>query len=132
MTQSTTTQIHLHSRFTLHAIAWVLLVGWAIFAQNPQSAQPQIAPTKLSLRAEIVLSPEFCATRRRQSPALKDVLNVGKATCAQLYAALVPVFSDLTKLESVPTAGNGAAHITLIPRFVDISATQHPFRPSSQ
>jgi hypothetical protein len=57
---------------------------------------------------------------------------VGKPTCAQLYAALVPVFSDLTRLETMPTAGNSTAQVTLIPRFVDISATQHPFRPSSQ
>jgi hypothetical protein len=86
----------------------------------------------LPLKAALVLSPEFCATKKRQSLALKDVLNVGKAACSQLFAELLPVFTDLNRMESAPSAGSGAAQMILIPKFVDINATQQPFRPSSQ
>ena len=56
---------------------------------------------------------------------------MGKATCAQLYEGLAPIFSDLRKLDKAPDAGTNTAQIILIPRFVDISATQQPLLPSS-
>ena len=107
------------------------MIGSAMFAQNTEARQ-SAAPGKLSLRAEIVLSPEFCAARKRQSLALKDVLHTGKATCAQLYDALTPIFSDLKRVEKVSAAGTSTAQLTLIPKFADVSATQQPFLPSSQ
>jgi hypothetical protein len=107
-----------------------LLAGLNLFAQTP--AASQTAPNVLALRAELVLSQEFCATKKRQSIAIKDVLNVGKAACAQLYEALVPIFTDLKRIEKKSPPGNSSAQITLIPRFADISATQQPFLPSSR
>ncbi len=107
------------------------LVGPAMFAQAREVAQSPV-PGKLSLKAEIVLTPEFCATKKRQSIALKDVLNVGKTACAQLYEALMPIFSDLERIEKVPMVGSSTAQLMLIPKFLDISATQQPFLPSSQ
>jgi len=86
----------------------------------------------LSLKADIVLSPGFCATKKRQSIAIKDVLNVGKSACAQLVNALMPVFSDLRRIEKASEPGKGTAEITLVPRFADINATQQPFLPSSR
>jgi hypothetical protein len=118
--------------FTLRAVVCASLIGEAVFAQSLDATQPPSAPSRLPLKAEVLLSPKFCATKKRQSIALKDVLNVGKATCEQIYAALIPVFSELQRLEKMPTAGGNTAQITLIPRFVDISTTQQPFLPSSQ
>ncbi len=118
--------------FLFEVLEVLCIVGPAMLAQSSEIAQPQPAPEKLSLKAEIVLSPEFCATRKRQSIALKDVLNVGKAACAQLYDALTPLFLDLKRIERVPTAGYNTAQLTLIPKFTDISATQQPFLPSTQ
>lgn len=115
----------------LRATICAFLIGDAILAQALDPSQPNSAPAKLPLKAEIVLSPQFCATKKRQSIALKDVLNVGRATCEQLFAALVPVFSDLQRLEKAPN-GTSTAQITLIPRFVDMSATQQPLLPSSE
>ena len=108
-----------------------LLVGLTIFAQSSEVTQRQTTPTKLLLTADLVLSPEFCATKRRQSLALKDVLRVGKAACPQLQAELSGVFSGLRRVEKVPLPGTSVAQIVLIPRFVDINATQ-PLLPSSQ
>jgi hypothetical protein len=129
--QSTTIHRHACSLFALFGSVWFCLVGPMILAQSSETTQPP-TPSKLSLKAEIVLSRDFCATKKRQSLALKDVLNVGKATCTKLYEALIPVFSDLKRIEKAPVDGTSAAQVTLIPRFTDIIATQQPFRPSSQ
>src|SRR2546423_1442182 len=107
-----------------------LLVGLTASAQNPDK-QPTMAQSKLPLRADLVLAPEFCATKKRQSLALSDVLRVGKAACSQLEAELNGVFSGLRRVESLPTAGASSAHVVLIPRFVEISATK-PLLGSSQ
>jgi hypothetical protein len=107
----------------------VLVIGSSISAQDSTSATP---PPKLALKAEIVLSKEFCATKKRQSIAINNVLKVGNPTCEQLYAALSPVFLDLQRLEKMPDAGSGAAQMVLVPRFVDINATPAGLLPSSQ
>lgn len=114
------------------AIGILCFVGQVMLAQSTDVTQSTPEPGKLSLKAEIVLSHEFCATKKRQSIALMDVLNVGKATCTQLFAALTPVFLDLQRVEKAPAAGASSAQLTLIPRFTDINATQQPFLPSSQ
>jgi hypothetical protein len=108
--------------------AW-LLFGLSIFAQTPETSSPS-SPTKLALKAQLILSPEFCATKKRHSFAAMEVVGVGKAACSQLYPALVGIFSDLQQAENVPAAGSSTAQITLIPRFIDIIATQPPFVPS--
>ena len=63
--------------------------------------------------------------------AIKDVLNVGKAACPRLQDKLGAIFSDLRRTDAAPGPGGSAAQIVLIPKFVDISATQ-PLIPSSQ
>src|SRR5436309_15581949 len=105
-----------------------LLVGLTALAQNPDT-QPTMTQSKLPLQADLVLSQEFCATKKRQS--LGDVLRVGKAACSQLEAELNGVFSGLRRVESVPAAGASTAHVVLIPRFVGINATK-PLLGSSQ
>jgi hypothetical protein len=79
------------------------------------------SPQKLAIKAKLVLSPEFCATKKRQP--LADVFYAGESICKQLYPALSVVFSDLKRLEELPAAGSSDGEVTLVPRFVDISAT---------
>jgi hypothetical protein len=88
-------------------------------------------PERLPLKADLVLSPEFCAVKKRQSIAIKDVLNVGKAACPKLQDRLGAIFSDLRRVDTAPAAGTSTAQIVLIPKFVDVNSTQ-PLVPSSQ
>ncbi len=99
-----------------------LLAGLTASAQT-FGPQPE-AMSKIPIRAELVLSPEFCATKKRQSLALKDVLRVGEAACSQLESGLNAVFSSLTRVEKVPAPGASAAEVVLIPKFIDINSTQ--------
>jgi hypothetical protein len=107
-----------------------LLLGLTASAQTPDNPL-QVTQTKLPLKADLVLSPEFCDTRQRQSIAFKDVLRVGEPACSQLEAELNKVFSLLRTVETIPAPGTSSAEVVLIPRFVDISATK-PMLPSSQ
>lgn len=108
----------------------VLLAGLPAFSQQPDSGHETPQP-KLTQRAALVLSSKFCATKKRQSAAVFDVLPVGKAACAALEAELDKVFSDLNRVDKAPVPGAGGARIILIPKFVDINATQ-PLLGSSQ
>ena len=107
-----------------------LLVGLTALAQTADKQAPT-SPGKLPLKADLVLSPEFCATKKRQSLAIKDVLMVGKAACPKLEAELNGIFSSLRRVENLPAPGVSAAQVVLTPRFVDISGTE-PMFPSSQ
>jgi hypothetical protein len=88
-------------------------------------------PDKLPLKADLVLSPQFCGVKKRQSIAIKDVLNVGKAACPKLQDKLGAIFSDLRRVDTAPAAGTSAAQVVLIPRVVDVNSTE-PLVPSSQ
>ncbi len=99
-----------------------LLFGVTALAQGPD---------RLPLKADLVLSPEFCGLKKRQSMAIKDVLNLGKAACPKLQAELSAIFSDLRRVDAAPAVGTSTAQIVVIPKFVDVSATQ-PLVPSSQ
>lgn len=116
----------------LGSVVCFSVMGCAALAQESAPTSGPATLGRLSLKAGIVLAPKFCSTKKRQSVALKDVLKVGKAMCEQLYPALAPVFSDLQRLDQLPSTGSTPAQVTLIPRFVEISATQQPFLPSSQ
>ncbi|MGA2905237.1 MAG: hypothetical protein ABSD98_15520 [Candidatus Korobacteraceae bacterium] len=77
------------------------------------------APKKLSLTAALVLTPEFCATVNKKK---SEKFPVGKAACAELEAALKPIFISLTKVDDSSKAGD--AQVVLEPKFADVAATQ--------
>jgi hypothetical protein len=83
---------------------------------------PGIAATagRLDLRAALVLTPEFCATKSKKGDLFsgKETFEIGKAACAELESALSGTFSKLTRVEAEPTSGD--AQIVLTPRFVDV------------
>jgi hypothetical protein len=123
---------HLHSLKSSLVFGFcVLSAGSFGYSQQPELGHETPQP-KLALRAVLVLSPKFCATKKRQSVAVFDVLFIGKAACAALPAALGEVFSDLRKVDNVPIAGAGAGQIILVPKFVDVNATQPLFGSSER
>lgn len=91
-------------------IAVFLFPGWLIAGSQTAS------PSKLPLRAALVLSPDFCATKDRW-----NTFEIGKDACAQLELALNGVFSQLTRVGSVPSSGE--EQIVLVPRFGSLDRT---------
>ena len=94
--------------------------------QSAAAANPRLA-----LRAALVLTPEFCATRLRngyrrptgsgdRDPAY-GLLAVGEAACAALEPALKGVFTSLTRVTASSSAAD--AQVVLLPRIVDVGAT---------
>ena len=79
---------------------------------------------KTLLNAAPVLTPEFCATKTKKGTwgINQETFPVGKAACAELEPALKGVFPGLTQVEAASSAGN--AQVVLMPKFVDIGATQ--------
>lgn len=90
------------------------------------AAVAQIAPapdTKLALKATLVVTPEFCATKFTKGSwaTVKETFEVGKIACAELGPALQKVFSSLTSVTAAPSSAD--AQVVLTPRFVDVGAT---------
>jgi hypothetical protein len=79
-----------------------LLPGWFLGFSAPLNAQEQpAAPKPLSLTADLVLTPEFCATIDKKH---NEKFEVGKAACAQLEPALRPIFVRLTRVDDASKA----------------------------
>jgi hypothetical protein len=83
------------------------------------------ASTKLPIKAALVLTPEFCATKIKPkgSALTKEwgTFEVGKAACEQLEPALKEAFSSLTRVAAPPAPQE--AQLLLLPRIVDVNAT---------
>ena len=111
-------------RSTIHWRVWLVL--WAS-ARAAGGQEPEALGVTQSLKAEIVLTPEFCKTKiskgsRLHSPAFrKESFEVGKAACSQMQQGLRHVFASLAAVDKEDNAG---AQVVLIPRFVDLSATR--------
>jgi hypothetical protein len=97
------------------------------FALAFVAAQAQPAPatrSKLNLKAALVLTPEFCATKFSQGSFWttgKDTFSVGKMACKELEPALNQVFSNVSVVKSPEEAGD--AQVVLTPKFVSAGAT---------
>jgi len=91
---------------------------------NPADTKPATG-AKLPIKAALVLTPEFCATKiKPKGSALTKEwgsFDVGKAACEQLEPALKEAFSSLTRVPAPPTAQE--AQLVLLPRIVDVNAT---------
>ena len=91
------------------------------------TVQGQTASTgnvKLALKAVLVLTPEFCATKTKKGGfwSGKETFPIGKAACKELEPALKEAFSDLTRVAAAPASGD--AQVVLTPRLVDVGATK--------
>ncbi len=98
----------------------------AALAAAQQTASESKPAVKLPLKANLVLTPEFCATKLKKGSALsgKETFAVGEASCPKLEEALGSVFSSLTKFDKVPDSGSAPGQVTLIPKFIDVGATK--------
>lgn len=94
-------------------------------AEAKPATDTKPAGGKLPMKAALVLTPEFCATKiKPKGPALTKEwgsFDVGKAACEQLEPALKDTFSSLTRV-AAPPAGQ-EAQLLLLPRIVDVNAT---------
>jgi len=82
------------------------------------------ADAKLTLKAALVLTPEFCATNIKKGDFFsgKETFDIGKAACAELEPALRGAFSSLTRVLAADSSKD--AQVVLIPRLVDVAATK--------
>src|SRR5208337_113286 len=108
---------------------WALVLSAALANSDGQTTPPadnKAAATKLPLKAALVLTPEFCATKIKPkgSWATKEMgtFDVGQAACAELEPALKAAFSNLNRVSAPPSPEEG--QVVLLPRFVDVDATK--------
>jgi hypothetical protein len=103
-------------------LALVLLAPFV--TAHGQTTSP--ADTKLSLRAALVLSPEFCATsfKPKGSWVTKEMgtFKVGQAACEELEPALKGAFTDLVRVAAAPPPED--AQVILLPRLIDADASK--------
>lgn len=92
---------------------------------DTKAAEAKPADAKLPLKAALVLTPEFCATKIKPKGAALTKewgsFDVGKAACEQLEPALKDTFSSLNRVAAPPAAQE--AQLVLLPRIVDVNAT---------
>jgi hypothetical protein len=109
---------------------FVVLIATLLISEALVTADAQTVPppdTKLALKAALVVTPEFCATKFTKGSwaTVKETFEVGKIACAELEPALQKVFSSLTSVTVAPSSGNAPstdAQVVLTPRFVDVGA----------
>ena len=82
------------------------------------------ADTTLTLKAALVLTPEFCATKTKQGSFAsgKETFEIGKVACAELEPALKGVFSSLTRIMAPPSPEG--TQVVLLPKFGEVEATK--------
>ena len=80
--------------------------------------------TMLRLKAALVLTPEFCATKTKKGSFVsgKETFEIGKAACTDLEPALKTVFPSLTRVAAVPPPEE--VQVVLLPRFGEVDATR--------
>ena len=118
---------HFHLRGSLAGVLLLLAVQGLLALQGQAQNAPPPAVKKLTLKAALVLTPEFCATVNKKG---SEKFKVGEETCAQLEPALDGVFEKLTRVDDTSKAGD--AQLVLEPRFADVGATQKAFAFSNR
>lgn len=139
------------SQIRLSFLAWLLMFSGLLMAQEqttpPAPAETKTADTKpapdmkattdakpaeikpaggkLPLKAALVLTPEFCATKIKPKGSVMTKewgsFEFGKVACTELEPALKEVFSSLTRVAAPPSPEE--AQLILIPRIADVNAT---------
>ena len=104
------------------ALSFLLAVVPVTATAQTAASLDAASDTKLPLRAVLVLTPEFCATKISKGSwaTIKENFEVGKIACVELEPALGRVFSSLTPVTAPPSSGD--AQVVLFPRFVDVAA----------
>ena len=116
-----------------HSFVAASLFGMLVLSATFRPAYGQTAPVAeakpaepvLTLKAALVLTPEFCpsnSTLKSFWTNGKTKLVVGKDACAGFEPALRGAFSNLTRIADAAAAGD--AQVVLVPRFVDASTKE--------
>jgi hypothetical protein len=113
---------NLHRQVVSASMAVLFSLGCLTTYARGQAAQTATQP--LSLRAALVLTPEFCATKSKKGTWMinQETFPVGKTACAEFEPILKTAFSSMTKVEDASAVGD--AQVILTPRFVDVGASQ--------
>ena len=111
------------------SVVFVLLFVSALGLSRSARAQDQPAapPKPLSLTADLVLTPEFCATIDKKH---SEKFEVGKAACDQLEPVLTKIFAKLTRVDDASKATD--AQLVLQPRFSEVGGTEKAFAFSTR
>ena len=115
--------------FSLHScLAALLVCGFAVFSTTTTLAVAQTDSTqppsaKLQLKADVLLTPEFCTTKFKKGSwkTIKEEFALGPSACDDIESGLAGVFSRLTRVQKNPAPLD--AQVLLTPRFVDVAAT---------
>jgi hypothetical protein len=103
----------------------LLLVPAATVIANGQTAR---APaSKLLLKADVVLTAEFCATKSQKGSFIsgtRETFAIGQAACPEIEQALKNTFSSVTRVAREPSPGATSVQVVVVPKFVDTSATR--------
>ena len=102
----------------------LIQMGLSVFSS---AQEPPLSPHgKLAAKAALVLTPEFCASQKKQGDKFwtgVEAFQVGKAACTELEPVLQSAFAALTRLTEAPLPEAGY-QVVLFPRFADASATR--------
>jgi hypothetical protein len=110
----------LHRSVVGHSLLCMLVFSVASVMSRGQTLSS--ANTKLALKAALVLTPEFCATKIKDTTLHRGDFEIGNAACAALEPALRGVFPDLIRVDE--SAAVKDAQVVLLPRVVDARTTQ--------
>lgn len=93
-------------------------------AAKDKPAPPPPSEPPMALHTALVLTPEFCDTKTKKGTwgINQEAFPVGKAACKELEPALKAVFTNLTRVQEATATSD--AQLVLVPKFVDVSATQ--------
>ena len=103
------------------------LLSAILFSAVPVTLRAQTKSpedTMLRLKAALVLTPDFCATKTKKGSFVsgKETFEIGRAACAELEPALKGVFFSLTRTAAPPSPEE--AQVVLLPKFGDVEATK--------
>jgi hypothetical protein len=104
--------------------ALLLLPAATLMANGQTTPAPA---SRLLLRVEVVLSPEFCATKSKKGSFISgtgETFAIGQAACPEIEQALQSAFSSVTRVATDAPPGATSAQVVLVPKFVDASATK--------
>ena len=115
--------------FSLIAVALFVLCCLPMKLSG-QAAQPASQP--VSLKAALVLTPEFCATKTKKGTwgINQETFPVGKTACEELEPIIKTAFTSLTRVDDPAKATD--EQLVLTPKFVDVGATQKAFAFSNR
>ena len=112
------------TRLSLLAAPLLCTIIFSAVSVTSRAQTKSPADTTLTLKATLVLTPEFCATKTKKGSFAsgKETFEIGKAACAELEPALKGVFYSLTRVAAVPSPEE--AQVVLLPRFGEVDATR--------